>query len=223
METDLKSMLPDFDYPSNTQTTLLGDKIIFVTIGHDEACEDPTDCDGMGKMYSFSRRHGNHMDYEEGKALIESNPDAVALSYFEHGNCIWSVAGDRAPGTEGDWKWDGVDLAGVWVPDKYVDYDAVLPEHREGMTRRQWFVAQAASCAEVYTEWVNGNCYYFSVEVFAVRRTDDGEVYDDLRDYRHDTNILDESCGGFIGDEYIKEEVLAILKSVVEDKGVLAS
>jgi hypothetical protein len=219
---ELKSMLPDFDYPAITKATVIGERIVFVTIGSDDHCPDPTDDDGLGKIYSFSRRHSNRMDYDEGKSLIESNPDAVALSYFEHGNCRWSVAGDRGM-TGGDWQWDGVDLAGVWVPDEYCDYEALDPAYKATITRRDWFVKQAESCAEIYTEWCNGNCYFYSIEVFKVRRATDGEVYDDLRDYRHDPSLEDDSCGGFIGDEYMNEQVLAFLKYLVEDTGTVAS
>lgn len=215
-------MLPDFDYPSSTRATLAGEKIIFVTLGHDEDCPDPTDDDGMGKVHSFGRNHRNRMDYEEGLEILKTNPDAVALSYFEHGNCIWGVAGElgKVPGVE--FQWDGVELAGVWVPDKYTleSYEML----KDQFERRSWFEKQAESTCEVYTNWVNGECYYYSIEVFAVRRAQDGEVYDDLRDYRHDKNLSDDSCGGFIGDEHLKEEVLSVLKALVpEDKGEVAS
>jgi hypothetical protein len=232
MKSALLLMIPDFDYPSSTKATVIdnGDtppgattsaQIVFVTIGHDEDCPDPTDDDGMGKVHSFSNRHVNHMDYEEGLEILKSNPDAVALSYFEHGLCQWSVAADRRGKSGMYWEFDGVDLAGVWVPDKYTT-EAYDPNTMGD--RRDWFVEQAKSTCEVYTEWVNGNCYHYSVEVFSVRRSDSGEVFDQLSDYRHDTALFDDSCGGFIGDEHIKEELAGILAEYApEGRGKLAS
>lgn len=230
MPIDLESMLPDINHPWNTKATVIdqGHKIVFVTIGHDEDCGDPTDDDGMGKLHSFGRHHVNRMDYGEGMELLKTNPDAVALSYFEHGNCIWGVMGEleKIPGVE--MQWDGVKLAGVWVPDKYTTEAYDPKTHGD---RREWFVKQAESTCEVYTEWANGNCYYYSIEVYKVRRSDSGEVYDELSDYRYDESLLDDSCSGFIGDESVKEEALSVLKGVVErgresllrDKGKVVS
>lgn len=197
-------LVPDPDGGElNVKATILGDVIVFVTLAHDPDTENPTDGDGMGKIHSLGRHHINRIDYEDALDMLRDDPDAVALSYFEHGNCIWSAGGDKPRGTEGDWQWDGVDFAGVWQPDKCVreSYDEKL--HGD---RREWFRAQAASTCEEYTKWVNGECYWYGVEAFDVRRDDEGEPYDELNDYRRVSPRFEDSCGGFIGHEYATGE-----------------
>jgi len=97
-----------------------GNLIIFWDVDVDEFApdNDPTNWDSTGKMLSLGRNHANY-DPSGVADAIKNNPDAVTLSYFEHGNCIWQVAGEPKPlGTEVDWHWDGVNLAGAWVPDE---------------------------------------------------------------------------------------------------------
>jgi len=97
--------------------TLLGDRIVFVTIAHDDSPMHPLDdCDGMGHIYSLSRKHESY-NYAGVHEALNSNPDVVPLSYFEHGNCIWDVRGSSMSNWP-DFNWDGVDFAGVWIPDK---------------------------------------------------------------------------------------------------------
>ncbi len=94
------------------------EKIVVGYLNNDPGCENPLeDCDGMGKIYSLNSRHINSISMDELERYIEDDPFAVTLSYFEHGQCAWSVSGDKPRGTEGDWQWDGVDLAGIWIPD----------------------------------------------------------------------------------------------------------
>jgi hypothetical protein len=125
------------------------------------------------------------------------------------------------------WEFDGVDLAGVWVPDKYTT-EAYEPSMGD---RRAWFEKQAEGDCEVYTMWVNGECYFYSVKVYSVRRADNGEVYDRLSDYRKNKPLMDDACHGFIGEDSVIEEALAVLDGVVnrdresllQDKGGVAS
>ena len=77
------------------------------------------DWDGMGEIRSFSRRHANNVkSQEEAEQLMKDNPFHVELSYFEHGQSYWMVGGEMKPGMEGDFRWDGVRRAGLWIPDK---------------------------------------------------------------------------------------------------------
>ena len=56
-----------------------------VRIFHDQDAPNPlTDWSEMGTILSLNRRHVN-FDPAGVEAAIESNPDAVPLSYFEHG------------------------------------------------------------------------------------------------------------------------------------------
>lgn len=80
----------------------------------DEDCRNPLeDCDGMGEVHSFCRRHHRTKTRDD---YSEHNPYHVPLSYFEHGSCIWGVAGSM----EGmpDFRWDGTSFAGFWEADQ---------------------------------------------------------------------------------------------------------
>lgn len=93
--------------------------IIVGYLAHDDSCSNPlTDCDGMGHIFSFNRRHVNSMD-ESPESFKENHKKimhmVVELSYFEHGNCLWGVRGTM--GSMPDFQWDGTSMAGIWVPD----------------------------------------------------------------------------------------------------------
>lgn len=204
-----ENMLPEFAYPSATKATVLGEHIFFVTIGHDDDCENPlTSCDGMGKIMSMGRRHVSRAQAEQAAEELNTNPDAVPLSYFEHGNCVWSVSGDKPAGTEGDWRWDGVDLAGVWVPDQCC-VDSYDPA-KDG-DRKAWMKKQAESACAEYTLWCNGECYYYSVAVYDYRKP-----YDQKSDYRFDKAVYEDSCSGFIGWDMVVADAIATVNLVIE-------
>ena len=52
----------------------------------------------MGTILSLNRRHVN-FDPAGVESAIENNPDAVPLSYYEHGLCLWSIAGELPAGS----------------------------------------------------------------------------------------------------------------------------
>lgn len=112
----------------------------------------------MGTILSLNRRHAN-FDPAGVEEAIESNADAVPLSYFEHGQCVWSVAGElpavcRCP-------WDSVGFAGVWLPDAETLASA---RNYGGFTRRMFMRKRAREACEFYTQWCNGDIYGYEVE-----------------------------------------------------------
>lgn len=178
----------------------VGKHILFFRAQVDECPPHPLDdCDGMGKIVSFCRRHVNFKSPDQ----VEKNPDMVPLSYFEHGACVWDVQGDldtRQP----DFQWDGVYFAGLWYPDEHTVADADS-RGLQGPERRQWMREQAKVACRVYTQWCNGDIWYAGVTVYETRYTDKGEVYDKEEDYRYDENCYEEACGGLYGTEGVKE------------------
>ena len=93
--------------------------IIVGFLAHDDDCQNPLEnCDGMGSIHSFSRKHSNHKTPEEIQSGVADSVLrlTVLLSYFEHGQCRWGVAGTMSG--MADFRWDGVGFAGMWVPDK---------------------------------------------------------------------------------------------------------
>jgi len=176
-------------------------KNVNLTIAHDPDVECPSDWDGW-KLYSFSTRHINFKHPEEagigrdGQGLflgIQSKlkaGTAFVLSYFEHGGCVWSLMGEGP-----QCQWDSVRVAGLLYWDgKPKDVGKDYAERRKS----------AIGFLEQYTEWANGECYYYVIE-----DADTGETLD--------------SCGGFIGGESFKGQVLEALKhydaKVVEVNG----
>jgi hypothetical protein len=116
------------------------------------------DWDEMGSILSLNRRHVN-FDPAGIDAAINGNPDAVPLSYYEHGPCLWSVAGELPAGAR--CPWDSVGFAGVWLPDALTLESA---RNYGGRTRRYFMRKRARRACESYTQWCNGNIYGYEIE-----------------------------------------------------------
>lgn len=169
---------------------------VIVRIEHDEDCESPLECDDCeGWMFcSFSRRHRSFVDPSSldmgsiGFRRKLACGTAFLCSYYEHGQCQWSLRGCGV-----SCPWDSVDVAGVLV------WQGKPKDLRDNAALRR---ESAAAFLESYTDWCNGACYWFSV----VEVDDDG---DEIR-------VLD-SCGGFIGEEWVLETIRESLADVGED------
>ena len=148
----------------------------------------------MGTILSLSSRHAN---YHPGSVddLLENNPDAVPLSYYEHGLCLWSVAGElpahlRCP-------WDSVGIAGFWLPDAETLSSA---KNYGGSTRRHFMRKRARQACEAYTQWCNGDVYGYEVERVTTCAHCGEESKESL-----------DSCWGFFGLDYCRSEAAAAL------------
>ena len=112
----------------------------------------------MGTILSLNHRHVNY-DPAGVEDAIANNPDAVPLSYFEHGLCLWSVAGELPAGA--NCPWDSVAFAGVWLPDAETMESA---KNYGGRTRHHFMRKRARQACEPYTQWCNGDVYGYEVE-----------------------------------------------------------
>jgi hypothetical protein len=142
-----------------TRTIELNGHTYRITIYADEDAPNPlNDWCEMGTILSLGRRHAN---YHPGSVdeLLDENPDAVPLSYFEHGRCLWCVAGELPAGA--NCPWDSVGIAGYWLPDEQTLESA--RNYRE-MARRQFMRERAREACDVYTQWCNGNVFGFEIE-----------------------------------------------------------
>lgn len=149
-----------------------------VTVDHDSDVDAPMDsCDGEWRIYSFSHRHNNYKHPEtlglsltrdvDGTPIVR-NPGlrrklqvglAFFLSYFEHGQCVWSLRGEGPR-----CQFDSVDVAGLMVWEHPpADMGAKTYEHRQ---------ADARSTLGVYTDWCNGECFHYTI------KDEDGEDVD---------------------------------------------
>src|SRR5271165_7544720 len=149
----------------------------------------------MGRLLSLNRRHGN-FDPAGVEDAIENNPDAVPLSYFEHGQCLWSVAGELPAAAR--CPWDSVSFAGVWLPDSETLASA---RNYGGRTRQLFMRKRARQACDAYTQWCNGEVYGYQVERVTACGTCHGEQAEPL-----------DSCWGFFGLDYCLGEA----KSIVE-------
>ena len=110
-------------------------------IYHADYPDDPNE-DGLWRVHSFCRRHMHFTDPDE--FATPESVDAVKegqafyLSYFEHGNCVWSLM-DEGP----QCRFDSVRIAG------YLEY------YGEGKPTE----ADAREFLEYYTDWCNGSLY----------------------------------------------------------------
>lgn len=177
---------------------------IRVTVEHDEDTESPMDWECAWRLISFNRRHINSGDYEDyfdvmfdedlaktngRKAATTLEPNniglrrkldvgtAFTLSYFEHGNCVWSL-----PGSGPQCQWDNAEFAGLLLWEH-------SPKEMGAKTYKER-AKDAASFLKQYTHWCNGECYWYKIE--KITEDDEEEVG---------------ACGCFIGDENIKEAV----------------
>lgn len=190
------------------------DKIVFLATGHDCAADNPLDDGCWGEIVSLSRRHATH-----DAARFASNckdPDCVILGYFEHGECLWHVSGCTPSGTEGDYRWDGVSVAGLWIPDaaqkRELEFLGAYKVRRS--TAERW----AADACRVFTEWCNSRVFEWRLEMYPVRITGGGVVYDALRDYRFEEPLEIETCGNVYlpdseSEKFCLDEINGIVSS----------
>lgn len=152
---------------------------LILTLDFDQDTECPSDWDGW-KLVSFNRKHYNYQDPSKyqpipiGLRKKLSVGLAFVLDYHEHGSCIWHLSGEGMI-----CPWDTIQKAGLLIwSSKPKDL---------GIKSYQDRAISARVFLEAYTDWCNGNCYYFNLE-------------------REDGHTID-CCGGFLGSEYMLEEI----------------
>ena len=190
--------------------------ILFKKIVVDDCPENPLKAmDSVGVIHSFSNKHASFKHPDD----LPECPDKVFLSYYEHGLCRWSVEGEIHSGNCHHWAWDGVERAGAWLPDKYLLELAEQSGLKPGSKERAKKMKEWASCAcELYTAWCNGEVYGINVYAYPVRKSKNGETYDQLDDYRHEDAVYEDDCYGYYGnsaaEEALKESVEAAKKTI---------
>ena len=211
------------EIPFNKEHTVIqGGRIAFLWVGHDEHASNPlTDCDAMGSIWSFGRRHSNFKNPDEifkdpsaptESPFLRDYRDSVLLSYFEHGNCIWGVRGTLSDTP--DFRWDGVSIAGIWTPDECLrkELKTVKPQDRYAKLR-EW----ASQACEAYTAWCNGEVYAYGVRGYELRKDQDGTPWEESTDYRRSEALVEESCCGFVGHSSMKYMLGDCMAPIVKD------
>lgn len=162
-------------------------------IWNDCDVENPCENAGSWKIYSFCRNHINSVNPDK---FLTDNGNwrfeyarkvnlglVFPLSYFEHGNCVWSIKGSGP-----QCQWDNTEFAGVAVWEE--------PASNMGAKDYQTRAKDLSRFLEEYTKWCNGECYGWTV------LDDNGQIID--------------SCGGYIGQDYILEEIRREYPELVE-------
>ncbi len=157
-------------------------------LGYDTDTESPCEYDGW-KLYSFKRGYDDPYQFfkhdgtpQTGFANKLRVGTAFLLSCFEHGSIHFYLQGEGSPG---GWYglFDYADLAGALVWEQ--------PVKNLGPKKYADREKDARAFLEKYNDWANGQCYWFSLE------DEEGEIID--------------SCGGYIGNDAIKETLKELL------------
>lgn len=140
------------------ETLQQGGQTFRITVYPDADAPNPLDdWSEVGVILSLNRRHRN-FDPGAIESVLENNPDAVPLSYFEHGQCLWSVAGELPAAAR--CPFDSVPFAGIWLPDAETLASAA---NYGGRTRRLFLRKRARQACDAYTQWCNGEIYGYAV------------------------------------------------------------
>jgi hypothetical protein len=166
-----------------------------VRLENDADTDNPTDGDLCWTIHSFNRRHRNYKNPNEifppnaGLRKKLKAGTAFILSCYEHGGISWMLKDSPEWGSTPDKQWDGTSVAGI-----------MLFEHcaREmGAKDYEGRQEDAKSALDEYNDWVNGRCFYYSIE--------------------DNSGKVDDSCGGFIGTKWFAESVAEVLAGVLEE------
>ena len=209
------------DNQTNWEPTIIQNQLIaFVSFHYDETAENPCEnWDGFGDIRSLSTKHINNISIEEVEELIENTADGkeqvIPLSYFEHGQCRWGVKGTM--NSMPDFSWDGVNFAGIWIPDKEciasVDiWEKEAKEKGEEFSRKQKFIEMARAACETYTSYCNGEVYGYQLELYRLQFDENDPVaLEEYDDYFSEEQLFEDSCWGFFGNDikFMKEQILA--------------
>jgi hypothetical protein len=112
----------------------------------------------------------------------------VPLSYYEHGLCLWSIAGELPAGA--NCRFDSVQFAGAWIPDAETLASA---KNYGGSTRRHFMRKRAREACVAYTQWCNGDVYGYEIERVTTCPHCGEESKEPL-----------DSCWGFFGLDYCR-------------------
>jgi hypothetical protein len=175
---------------------------LVIKFWHDDHSTDP--CEDDWQVYSFNRRHHNYRqpdEFEDDEELQTKLKVGLAfpLSYYEHGQCLWSLGGALPPGAR--CPWDSVGYAGliVWEQDEGNIGAKTVEDRREDATR---FINR-------YTMWCNGEIYGYTIEAFskchACGQDEEAEAEFDLP-----------SVGGYYADD-IKGMVIDMKDHIGDD------
>lgn len=182
-------------------------------ISYSEDTESPNEWDGW-KVKSFNNRHSNHIDpysiLSESVNPKTNLPDFTNtelqekyekgllffLSYYEHGNCIWSLINELPLGA--NCPFDSVRIMGIVVWEEDEDN---LGENKSIEYRKE----SARSFVETYTQWCNGEIYGYQLSTIKECPHCGQETEDEI-----------DSCWGFYDKESMIDNFIGYIPKGTE-------
>jgi len=158
--------------------------VFFVVIENDDSGENPASGENDEcVIHSLGTRHTNHNPHKI-ESIIKKYKGAkrkpyVMLSYYEHGNCVWSIRGE-GPKCE----FDSVDTAGLFYAGKVFIKENSKVSDEEFNAKLMDYARQ--TCTE-YTAWCNGSIYKYTI----YKARYDKEIDTDFFEYQ-DQDLLEE-------------------------------
>lgn len=153
---------------------------LIIRLEHDHDCESPLEHECQPRFAMWHRRRNNpapeYASPDDVRAAVKKGAVALPVRAYEHSLISFTVSDFGYPYND---PWDSA-WAGYVVFTKEIMKDLGV---KKKDAARLTEIAQSAM--EEYTEWCNGECYYFVIE---------NAVGDTL-----------DSCGGFIGYDYALE------------------
>jgi hypothetical protein len=197
------------DHSDAPTLTLVGRYAVRVTVkpdefgDHENPLEEAPDHYGVIKTFKSS---SSTFDAEGARRAIERDKDAVVVSHYEHGGVLWFVRGQGH--TPPDMQWDGVWVAGAWIPPKADRQHCNGKRWKQGSPERVAYMTERATkaCAAL-TRWTNNEYYGYVAEVFEAR-AEDGETLEEPEDYDDETPLSEDSCWGCDDFAYCVREAL---------------
>jgi len=171
------------------QTIIVEGVAIRGWLEQDPDCSCPLGDDGELKLFERGRMNYNHSLLEQ----YQDDPLAFPIERYEHGLVHYGL---RDQGDYPDREWD-VSFAGYFIlgPNLIEDHAAYKQDPWDTVTPEERLQKQITHCLQEYSDWCNGNCWGWVIEV-------DGEDRD--------------SCWGYVGQEYAEERLKEELAEVVE-------
>ena len=181
---------------------------IYISLEHDPHTESPFEHDVFKFFDRFSQGSGALVealeDVRENKNHVEGKT-YWGLSCYRHSGSHWFLKDERPVGAD---SWDTTVMAGLLVIES-ADPSEVGPDPTKS----------ARAMVDEYNKWCNGDTWWYSIS-YEVEKTIEGTCpcceTPNVNWYEKSTKDHD-SCGGYIGVEYIIEEIVGSLNHIAKE------
>lgn len=167
------------------------DKAIISFLQHSDYPGDFFDDETTGKLIHFR----SYEDYEKTtKELNKSNKLYYFLDKYEHGNVHYSIENTN---NYPDRRWDVSNRCAIYIPDDYIQSEFKKLKKKEGKEiAKNNFIESVNSILDSYSDYCNGEVYSYTM------------LTCDIKGH----TLKEDSVGGYIGYEHIKQDVKALME-----------